>query len=45
MIGQSGPIGWQPKEQVANPHYRPLLQLLEFGNQFIHNLQVEGVIG
>jgi hypothetical protein len=50
MISQSGLTGWWPKEQVTNPHSRPLkpsaalLQLLEFGNQFTHNLHVKGVI-
>jgi hypothetical protein len=51
MISQSVPTGWWPKEQVVDPHGRPLklrapfVQLLEFGNQLTHNLHVEGVIG
>jgi hypothetical protein len=50
MIGQSGPTGWWPKEQVTDPHGRPLkprallFQLLEFSNQLTHNLHEEGVI-
>jgi hypothetical protein len=51
MIGELGLTGWWPKEQVTDPHDRSLkpwallLQLLEFGDQLIHNLHEKGVIG
>jgi hypothetical protein len=51
MIGQAGPTGRWPKEQIADPSglsVKPrgsILHLLEFDSQLTHYLHVEGVVG